>query len=54
MCTVIIRYKKPKCVVIALEAIIQLIGPGGNGKGLFEKMLEKLCTMDRVAALTLT
>jgi phage/plasmid-associated DNA primase len=38
---------------LPLEAIIQLIGPGGNGKGLFEKMLMKLCTIDRVAALTL-
>ena len=38
---------------LALEAIIQLIGPGGNGKGVFEKMLIELCTLDRVAAITL-
>lgn len=38
----------------AFEAIIQLIGPGGNGKGIFEKVLSALCTADRVAALTLT
>lgn len=38
----------------AFEAIIQLIGPGGNGKGIFEKILSALCTADRVAALTLT
>jgi phage/plasmid-associated DNA primase len=37
----------------ALEAIIQLIGPGGNGKGVFEKMLMELCTLARVAAITL-
>jgi hypothetical protein len=39
---------------LPFEAIIQLIGPGGNGKGIFEKMLGALCTADRVAALTLT
>ncbi len=39
---------------LPLEVIIQLIGPGGNGKGLYEKMLMKLCTIDRVTALTLT
>lgn len=38
----------------AFEAIAQLIGPGGNGKGIFEKVLSALCTADRVAALTLT
>jgi DNA repair photolyase len=37
-----------------LDAIIQLIGPGANGKGIFERMLIKICTEDRVAALTLT
>jgi phage/plasmid-associated DNA primase len=38
---------------LALEAIIQLIGPGGNGKGIFEKMLIALSTIDRVAVITL-
>jgi phage/plasmid-associated DNA primase len=36
------------------EAIIQLIGPGGNGKGLFERVLTKLCTEARTTAITLT
>ena len=35
------------------EAIIQLIGPGGNGKGVFEKMITALCTEDRTTSLTL-
>jgi hypothetical protein len=39
---------------LPLEAIIQLIGPGGNGKGVFEKMMMALCTIDRVAVITLS
>jgi len=38
---------------LPLEAIIQLIGSGGNGKGIFEKTLIKLATLERVAAITL-
>lgn len=41
------------CIRLPFEAIIQLIGPGGNGKGLFEKMIIALCTPDRVAVITL-
>jgi hypothetical protein len=37
----------------AFEAIIQLIGPGGNGKGIFEKIMTAICTADRTTALTL-
>lgn len=38
---------------LPLEAIIQLIGPGGNGKGVYEKMMMALCTIDRMAVITL-
>jgi hypothetical protein len=37
----------------AFEAIIQLIGPGGNGKGIFEKIMTAICTAARTTALTL-
>jgi len=37
----------------AFEAIIQLIGPGGNGKGIFEKIMAAICTAARTTALTL-
>lgn len=37
----------------AFEAIIQLIGPGGNGKGIFEKIMTAICTEARTTALTL-
>lgn len=37
----------------AFEAIIQLIGPGGNGKGVFEKIMTAICTAARTTALTL-
>ena len=42
------------CIRQPLDAIIQLIGPGANGKGIFERMLTALCTIGRVAAITLT
>jgi phage/plasmid-associated DNA primase len=42
------------CIRQALDAIIQLIGPGANGKGIFERILIALCTASRVAAITLT
>ena len=38
---------------VPLEAMVQLIGPGSNGKGVFEKLLIALCTPDRVTAITL-
>ena len=42
------------CIRQPLDAIVQLIGPGANGKGIFERMLTALCTISRVAAITLT
>jgi len=41
------------CIRQALDVIIQLIGPGANGKGIFERILTALCTAGRVAAITL-
>ena len=41
------------CIRQPLDAIIQLIGPGANGKGIFERILTALCTASRVAAITL-
>ena len=38
---------------LPLEAIIQLIGPGANGKGLLERIIIALCTVGRVASITL-
>jgi phage/plasmid-associated DNA primase len=40
-------------VRLPFEAIVQLIGSGGNGKGIFEKILIALATLDRVATITL-
>jgi len=39
---------------VAMDAIILLIGPGGNGKGVSEKILIALCTSGRVAVITIS
>ena len=41
------------CIRLPFEAIIQLIGPGGGGKGTYEKAMLALCTPARVTAITL-
>jgi hypothetical protein len=41
------------CIRQPFDAIIQLIGPGANGKGIFERILIALCTVGRVAAINL-
>jgi phage/plasmid-associated DNA primase len=42
------------CIRQPSDAIVQLIGPDANGKGIFERMLIALCTVGRVAVITLT
>jgi len=39
---------------VPFEVFILLIGPGGNGKGIFEKIMIAICTQPRVSAITLS
>jgi len=42
------------CIRIPFEAIIQLIGPGGGGKGAFEDAVTALCSPARVSTISPT